>query len=146
LLNGQQFLVITYENELITNEIDNTTSVFGLLRSDTTRYYFNEWEMNSLGCDLLYFADRRELALEAFRLNVLLFPGSFNAYDSYGEALSKAGRRQEAILMYEHSIRLNPENEGGKATLHRILGSTLIISIKKADNLYNNLTIKYIMI
>lgn len=55
--------------------------------------------------------------LEVFKLTTILFPDSFNAYDSYGEALLKANRKAEAIEMYEKSIELNPENENGEKVL-----------------------------
>jgi tetratricopeptide (TPR) repeat protein len=40
--------------------------------------------------------------------------GSFNTYDSYGEALANIGKKEEAIYMYEKSIALNPKNVSGK--------------------------------
>lgn len=56
-------------------------------------------------------------ALEIFKLNVYLFPKSWNAYDSYGEILLKMGDRNKAIEMYRKSIDLNPNNENGKRIL-----------------------------
>ncbi|MGS2764682.1 tetratricopeptide repeat protein, partial [Sinomicrobium sp. M5D2P9] len=44
----------------------------------------------------------------------------FNAYDSYGEALLMANKKEEAIKMYEKSIELNPENENGKTVLRQM--------------------------
>jgi tetratricopeptide (TPR) repeat protein len=61
------------------------------------------------------------LALEVFKINSLLFPLSFNVYDSYGESLWRNGKNKEAILMYKKSIELNPDNEGGKAALKELL-------------------------
>ena len=58
-----------------------------------------------------------EKALEVFKLNTMLFPDSWNTYDSYGEALLKSNRKEEAIEMYEKSIEMNPENENGKQLL-----------------------------
>jgi CubicO group peptidase (beta-lactamase class C family) len=90
------------------------------LRADTVHYYVNEDEINELGLQLLY-ATKSEgynnLALEVLKLNTLIFPNSFNTYDSYGEALAKLGKTNEAIFMYEKSLTLNPENEGGKRAL-----------------------------
>ncbi len=56
-------------------------------------------------------------ALEIFKLNVYLFPNSWNAYDSYAEILLKTGDKNKAIEMYRKSIELNPENENGKKVL-----------------------------
>jgi tetratricopeptide (TPR) repeat protein len=79
----------------------------------------------SLGYDLMegsnpyHFPEEHHLAeaLEVFRTNTELFPRSWNAYDSYGEALRKAGRVGEAIRIYERSLELNPGNEGGRKAL-----------------------------
>lgn len=93
------------------------------LQEDSSHYYINEDDMNELGLRLLYeasFNGHNELALEALKLNILLFPKSFNTYDSYGEALAKIGQKEEAIFMYKKSIELNPGNEGGKKALEEL--------------------------
>jgi tetratricopeptide (TPR) repeat protein len=80
--------------------------------------------MNDLGYQLLYgasFNGHNELALEVLKQNILLFPNSSNTYDSYGEALAKNGKKEEAIYMYRKSIKLNPENESGKTALEELL-------------------------
>jgi CubicO group peptidase (beta-lactamase class C family) len=90
---------------------------------DTLHYYLDEDDMNELGLQILYaatFANHKELALEVLKLNILLFPNGFNTYDSYGEALVNIGKKEEAIFMYQKSIELNPENEGGKKALKEL--------------------------
>ncbi|MDQ0065645.1 serine hydrolase [Chryseobacterium lathyri] len=64
--------------------------------------------------------DQKEEALEIFKLNVYLFPKSWNAYDSYGEILLKMGDKDKGIEMYRRSIELNPENENGKKVLEKL--------------------------
>ncbi|MES2774523.1 MAG: hypothetical protein V4722_10080 [Bacteroidota bacterium] len=59
--------------------------------------------------------------LEIFQANLRLFPKSWNSYDSYGEALLKVGRKEEAIKTYRRSVELNPYNESGKKILEQIL-------------------------
>lgn len=39
-----------------------------------------------------------------------LFPGSWNEYDSLGEAYLKAGKKELAIENYKNSLELNPKN------------------------------------
>jgi tetratricopeptide (TPR) repeat protein len=51
---------------------------------------------------------------------MILNPKNANTYDSYGEALLKIDRKEEAILMYRKSIELNPENKNGKEVLGKI--------------------------
>jgi tetratricopeptide (TPR) repeat protein len=61
-----------------------------------------------------------QAALETLKRNTLLFPESFNTYDSYGEVLRKNGQKDAAIAMYRRSVALNPRNEGGQAALHEM--------------------------
>lgn len=94
------------------------------LRSDTAKYYVDEDDMNDLALQLLYAgrsANHNDLALATARLNIALFPESFNVYDSYGEILAKLGQKDLAISMYKRSIVLNPANEGGKRALAELL-------------------------
>jgi len=69
------------------------------------------------------FEGHKDLALEVFKINTLLFPGSFNTYDSYGAGLREIGKKQQAIMMYQKSIALNPNNEDGKMALKELLDS-----------------------
>jgi predicted TPR repeat methyltransferase len=58
-----------------------------------------------------------------FKINVELYPESWNAYDSLGEALLRAGDTNDAVTMYEKSLALNPENTNGKEVLAQIQGA-----------------------
>ena len=75
--------------------------------------------MNWLGYDFLRasFSGHLELALEVFKINTFLFPKWFNVYDSYGEALLQAGKKELAMLMYKKSLSLNPDNKKAKEVL-----------------------------
>jgi tetratricopeptide (TPR) repeat protein len=76
--------------------------------------------MNVLAYQLMW-NDMNDKAIEVFKTNLGLFPDSWNSYDSYGEALLKVGKKEDAIKMYQRSIELNPKNEAGKKVLERIL-------------------------
>lgn len=76
--------------------------------------------MNAIGYNEFLVIRNYKKALSVFKYNVEKFPNSANAYDSYGEALAKAGETEKAIKMYEKSLELNPKNEGGKAALKRL--------------------------
>jgi tetratricopeptide (TPR) repeat protein len=101
------------------------------LLKDSINYQLSEDEMNSLGYDFMgginnpnpyHFPEVHKYpeAVETLRLNTQLFPGSWNVYDSYGEALLQIGQKEEAIKMYRKSIEINPKNEGGKKVLEQI--------------------------
>ena len=78
-----------------------------------------EIDMNTAGYDLLA-AKKVNEAIEVFKLNVKLFPDSWNVYDSLGEAYAAAGNTKEAIANYEKSIQLNPKSDSGKEALTKL--------------------------
>ncbi len=80
----------------------------------------NENELNDWGYRLMSNGQSKE-ALEILKLNVYLYPESWNVYDSYGEVLLKGGQKEEAIKMYTKSVSLNPNNEHGKRVLEGML-------------------------
>jgi len=61
-------------------------------------------------------------ALEVFRLNVDLFPDSWNVYDSYGEALLASGDRESAIQNYRKAMELNPNSKSSSTMLKKLDG------------------------
>ena len=87
--------------------------------SDSPKYFFIENDINGYGYFLLQ-QDKVEQAVKLFRINVELFPESWNVYDSLGEALLRAGSTDEAIAMYERSLVLNPDNTNGREALAKI--------------------------
>ncbi|HTJ47831.1 MAG TPA: serine hydrolase, partial [Cyclobacteriaceae bacterium] len=79
-----------------------------------------ENDLNDWGYRLMSKGQDKE-AQEIFKLNINLYPQSWNTYDSYGEVLLKNGQKEEAIKMYRKSIDMNPDNQNGKKVLERIL-------------------------
>lgn len=59
-------------------------------------------------------------ATTIFRRNVVLHPEDANVYDSLAEAYMKAGRKNLAISNYEHSLKLNPQNENARMQLKKL--------------------------
>ena len=87
--------------------------------SYTNNGHAAEVDLNTAGYDLLA-AKKIDEAIEVFKLNVKLFPESWNTYDSLGEAYAAAGNTKEAIANYEKSIQLNPKSDSGKAALAKL--------------------------
>ncbi len=100
------------QNELLQKALDNAIE----LSIEAKMNNRSEQDLNTLGYSFMV-NEELDKALEVFKLTTILFPDSFNAYDSYGEALLKSNRKAEAIEMYEKSIELNPENTNGKKVL-----------------------------
>lgn len=62
--------------------------------------------VNQAGYMLLLQEKDAERAVEVFRLNVRLYPESANVYDSFGEALEGAGKKEEAAKQYAKAVEL----------------------------------------
>ena len=84
---------------------------------------FDEFLLNSLGYRLMR-NERLEDAIVAFELNVAEYPDASNPYDSLGEAYLAAGDTSRAIVNYQRSVELDPDNTAGAAVLERLRGSS----------------------
>ncbi|UCD74642.1 MAG: hypothetical protein JSV91_12740 [Phycisphaerales bacterium] len=78
-----------------------------------------ELMLNQLGY-LLLQQRRADDAIEVFTRNVELYPGSWNVYDSLGEAHLARGEKEAAIRNYLKSLEINPDNVNGIQMLKRI--------------------------
>lgn len=108
-----------YGQSLMQNE-DSALNLLISARTDSSHYQLSEREFNTLGYQLLQdgFTQKAEIT---FAVNCLLFPASFNAYDSYGDALLQNGKKQEAIGMYKQAIALNPDYQDARNKLKKLL-------------------------
>ncbi|RMD48605.1 MAG: DUF2911 domain-containing protein [Ignavibacteria bacterium] len=79
-----------------------------------------ENELNQYGYQLLN-AGNTEEALKIFEMNVKRFPSSWNVYDSYAEALYKAGKKEEAAKYYQKALNLAPEDQ--KERIKQVMNS-----------------------
>jgi glyoxylase-like metal-dependent hydrolase (beta-lactamase superfamily II) len=84
-------------------------------------YYFLEDQVNAYGY-AFFQQDQMPQAIRMFKLYVELFPDSWNAYDSLGEAYLKAGDREAARAMYEKSVSLKPDSKTGLDALEKLKG------------------------
>ncbi len=78
-----------------------------LARRDKDGPVFDEADFNALGYKLMQ-ENKLEAAVYMFEKGAELYPDSWNAYDSLGECLAKAGKRERAIESYRRSLELNP--------------------------------------
>ncbi|MDH4156173.1 MAG: alpha/beta fold hydrolase [candidate division Zixibacteria bacterium] len=78
-----------------------------------------ESRLNQLGYQSLLSGNING-ALALFELAVDIYPGSFNVYDSYGEALLASGDTAQAITNYKRSLELNPNNTNATQVLSGI--------------------------
>lgn len=78
--------------------------------------------VNQMGYVMLRQQEDVDKAIELFKLNVSNFPGSYNAYDSLGEAYMVKDEKALAIENYEKSLELNPDNQNAKERLQALRG------------------------
>ena len=90
-----------------------------LRAAEAAAYDFAEGELNGLGYTLLGRNDVAD-AVRIFALNTEQYPASSNAFDSLGEALGRAGRRDEAITAYTRALELDPHNLNAQAMLRKL--------------------------
>jgi CubicO group peptidase (beta-lactamase class C family) len=95
---------------------ENILAIAEKLKMQYPDFVLPETDLNDWGYRFLWRGKTKE-ALALFKLNVVLYPASWNVYDSYGEALARNGDREESVKMYEKSIALNPDNHNGKKAL-----------------------------
>jgi tetratricopeptide (TPR) repeat protein len=80
-----------------------------------------ESSLNMSGYQMMVRNKLKE-AIEVFILNTRLFPGSWNAYDSLGEAYMKSGQKSLAIQNYDKSLKLNSKNKNAVEMLKKLKG------------------------
>lgn len=83
------------------------------------RFRSPEAEVNAAGYRLVN-AGKLPAALAVFRINTRAFPGSANAWDSYGEALLAAGRREEGIDAYRKALAIDADFPPSRQALERL--------------------------
>lgn len=99
--------------------VDSCIDLYKKLVLIYPKEYMLERYLNTLGYEELdegHFQD----AIRIFALNVAMYPGSSNVYDSIGEAYMDAGNKKEAIKNYEKSLALNPENINAENMLKKL--------------------------
>ena len=83
------------------------------------RYDCSERVLNLFGIDLVYMG-RIADGIEVLELVVEKHPQSANAFDSLAWAYMKNGQNQQAIVNYEKSLEMNPENANAATRLQEL--------------------------
>jgi hypothetical protein len=115
-----------FEEVLNGRRVDEAVAYYHKRREqDSSALLFTEQQLNRLGYVYLTRGDVGG-ALTLFRLNVEVYPESFNVYDSYAEALVANHQYELAVQNYDRSLKLNPRNKNGRKKLEdlRLLMTT----------------------
>ncbi|MEZ4797970.1 MAG: S41 family peptidase [Flavobacteriaceae bacterium] len=93
---------------------------YKLKKENPEGYNFdNEDELTMYGYSFLW-NNQVEEAIEIFKLIVAEFPESSNSYDSLGEGYMANGDMELALLNYQKSLELNPDNFNAEDQIERI--------------------------
>ncbi|TKT89286.1 serine hydrolase [Dyadobacter frigoris] len=93
-------------------------SVNDLKKKDDS-FKLSEGELNNFGYYLLNKASK-DKALEIFKLNTILFPGSSNTFDSLAETYESIGDKDSAIKNYKRALELDPGNSNSAEHLKKL--------------------------
>src|ERR1035437_2430947 len=93
-----------------------------LKTNNSNDYNFKESQLNSFGYQLLQVG-KIDQAIALLKLNTETYPESANVYDSLGEAYMVKGNKEEAIMNYEKSLKLNPKNKNAEDNIKKLKAS-----------------------
>jgi CubicO group peptidase (beta-lactamase class C family) len=92
-----------------------------VMMDDTLHYNLAESEIDRIGLEFSR-TKFQDYSLEAYRINTLLFPDSWKTYMNYAVALSgKKENKEAAMLMFQKSLLLNPNNPDAKKRLENLI-------------------------
>ncbi len=94
-------------------------AVQAFIQDPLHKYATTESDINQLGYTLIN-AKKLDQAILVLKLNVEIYPESFNSWDSLGEAYMDRGDKDQAIKNYSKSLELNPKNYGARDQLAKL--------------------------
>ena len=91
--------------------VEERIKLYHQLKKEAPQLYNfeDETELTMYGYSILW-ANKTTEAIEVFKLIATEFPNSSNAYDNLGEGYLKNGNKELALLNYERSLAMDPEN------------------------------------
>jgi CubicO group peptidase (beta-lactamase class C family) len=100
--------------------IEATVAAFNeVKKTEPKTYNYRENDLNLFGYELLWNGNIKE-SIKVFEMIIEEYPYSFNAYDSYGEALLADGQQEKGIKNYTLSLQMNPKNNHAKEILEKV--------------------------
>jgi len=108
-----------YNAELAKKGFDNAAGILTELKQKDAGFELSEGDINEFGFILLA-KQRYNDAIQIFKLNISLNPGSGNLYDSLAEAYVKTGDKKLAMENFKKCLELNPKNEYAAEQLKKL--------------------------
>ncbi len=97
---------------------ETAESKFFKIKSENSELNF-ERVLNQVGYTYM-FDNQLDKAIRIFRLHTEVYPDSYNAYDSLGEAYFLNDQYDMSMQNYQASLRLNPNNDNAKQMIQKI--------------------------
>lgn len=115
------YLKDTIDAAINSGGVDNAVKLYHALKTEHPRkIVFDEDQLNCLGYNELLQQKKVKEAIVILKLNAEEYPDSWNVYDSLAEAYKVNGDNDLAVLNYEKSIKLNPNNTEGIKNLKKL--------------------------
>jgi tetratricopeptide (TPR) repeat protein len=97
-----------FRTELGRQGFEHAGDIYATMKKENPDFKLDEAIVTSWAYDIM--ADHLPEATALLKLDVTLYPDSWNAYDSLGEAYMKGGQKQLAIENYRKSLEKDPSN------------------------------------
>lgn len=99
---------------LLNGDFDKALAGYvAIKKQDSTSILINEREFNRLGYSYLR-NEKHQNAIDVFKINAALYPGSSNVYDSLADAYLRSGDSLQAFINYEKALELDSDNRRAK--------------------------------
>jgi tetratricopeptide (TPR) repeat protein len=102
------------------NRYTSMEETYDSLKTSYPELELPEFKLNYLGLQLLYNKETTEKSIRVFEFATSIYSSSANLFDSLGEAYLFKGDTANAIVNYEKSLDLNPQNESAEIILNRL--------------------------
>lgn len=108
------------DDEIMKRFLSYTVDAANDQKRKEVQYRHSMDDLTSWGHSLLQHGEKIK-AIEVFKLNVLLNPGSSQSYADLAEAYEAAGNKKLAIENYKLSLQLDPGNKNAEDRLKKLL-------------------------
>jgi len=105
--------------ELAQRGFEHAQDAYQAMRAREPSFELKDAELNEWGYGLLH-AGQAAQAVEIFKLATVLYPSSWNAFDSLAEAYELRSDKPNAILHYQRSLQLEPANDNARQHLQAL--------------------------
>lgn len=109
----------SFAAQLYSQGFSNAQQVLDSYRKLEPKFQLPENELNRWAYNLLQ-AGQVKAAIEVFKVNVALYPASFNVYDSLAEGYATNKETALAVQNYKKSLELNPRNTNAVEQLEQL--------------------------